>query len=118
MTSVDLNVILNIATVLITGGVLGVVLRHRHGMRSLSNNASADIRDHYAEELARVVERQRQCEIREEQLRKRVAELENDVLGLIRIIRQASADKVLNLSTEVSETIREMAERVGGRGRA
>jgi hypothetical protein len=111
----QLNVVLNIATVVFTGGALGVVLKHRYGMRGLTNADSADIRDHYAEELERVVKRQRDCEAREEALRGRVAELENNILGLIGIIRQASADRVLELGEGASEVIRDMAERVNQR---
>ena len=112
MEASSLNVFLNIVTVLLTGGALGIVLRYRQGMRALANVDAADIRDHYAEELARVIERQRQCEEREAKLRERVRELENDILGLINIIRQASADKVLRLDTPASEMIRDMAERI------
>jgi Tfp pilus assembly protein PilV len=107
-----LNIILNIATLLLGGGMLGVVLRHRHGMRSLQNADDADVRDHYSEELQRVVVRQRACEQREELLRQRVVELENDILGLISIIRQASADKVLVLDSRASNIIKDMAERI------
>lgn len=85
-------------------------------LRSLANSDHADIRDHYAEELARVVQRQHECEERETELRSRVASLENDILGLIRIITQASADKVLYLGPEVPEHIREIAERIIGIG--
>lgn len=108
----SLNVILNIVTILLTGGMLGVVLRYRQGMRGLSNVDAADIRDHYAEELERVIERQRACEEREGKLRQRVTELENDILGLIGIIRQASANKVLQLDSEASDMIRDMAQRI------
>lgn len=106
------NVILNAATLILGGGMLGVILKYRQGMRNLANQDSADIRDHYAEELARVIERQRQCEEREAKLRDRVRELENDILGLISIIRQASADKVLLLDSRASTIIRDMAERI------
>lgn len=107
-----INIILNVVTVLFTGGMLGVWLRYRQGMRGLANVDGADIRDHYAEELQRVVERQHACEAREEALRRRVVELENDILGLINIIRQASADKVLILDSGASDIIQAMAERI------
>lgn len=115
MDAGQINILLNVVTVLFTGGVLGVFLRYRQGMRGLGNADKADIRDHYAEELARVVDRQHKCEEREHRLRERVAELENDILGLIRIITQASADKVLDLGAEVPKHIRDMAERVKDR---
>ena len=114
-----LNVLLNIVTVLLTGGALGIVLRYRQGMRSLANVDAADIRDHYAEELQRVIDRQRACEERERKLQLRVTKLEgilverdNDILGLIRIITQASADKVLLLDSRASEMIESMALRI------
>jgi hypothetical protein len=103
-----------------TGGVAAVIialLRRNVSLRGLQNADHADIRDHYAEELERVIERQHGCEAREEKLRERVTELENDVLGLIRIIAQASADKVLLLDTEdIPPSIKKMAERIAGRG--
>lgn len=111
----SLNVILNIVTILLTGGMLGVVLRYRQGMRGLSNVDAADIRDHYAEELERVIERQRACEEREAVLRNKVRDLENDILGLINIIRQASANKVLVLDSGASEVIQNMAQRIKDR---
>jgi hypothetical protein len=113
------NAVLNGLTLILGGGILGVFLKHRHGMRSLKLQDDADVRDHddgllgrYSEELDRVIGRQRECEAREEALRQRVMELENDVLGLIRIITQASADKVLMLGEEASETIHSMALRI------
>jgi hypothetical protein len=84
-------------------------------LKTLANADIADIRDHYAEELTRVVQRQHDCEAREQALRSRVTDLENDVLGLIRIIGQASADKVLQLGPDVPDVIRAMAERVRSR---
>lgn len=101
-----------------TTGVVALVVGYwRRGisLKGLQNADEADIRDHYAEELERVIKRQRECELREEALRSRVGELENNVRGLIGIIRQASTDKVIALGPEVSEQIRDMAERVGGR---
>lgn len=101
-----------------TGGVTALVVAYwRRGvsLQGLEDAESTDIRRHYAEELARVVERQHDCEAREQELRGRVAELENDILGLIRIIGQASTDKVLSLGPDVPKDIQEMAERVRGR---
>lgn len=102
-----------------TGVVTVIVAFWKRGvsLKGLQNADEADIRDHYAEELERVIQRQRECEDREVALRTRVGELENNVRGLIGIIRQASADKVIALGPEVSEQIRDMAERVGGRAK-
>lgn len=103
-----------------TTGVAAVFIAYiRRGVsiRGLQNAEDEDIRKHYADELARVVARQHDCEVREETLRNRVSELENDILGLIRIISQASANKVLLLEEGVPEDIRAMAERIIGRTR-
>jgi hypothetical protein len=83
--------------------------------RAAANVNGADIRDHYAEELARTVQRHMTAKSGKQALRKRVAELENDVLGLIRLISQASADKVLNLGPDVPQDILDMADRIRGR---
>jgi hypothetical protein len=76
-----------------TGGAAIIIayLRRDVSIKGLHNADHADIRDHYAEELERVTVRQRECEERESQLRGRVAELENDILGLIRIIGQPTS---------------------------
>lgn len=102
-----------------TGVVTVIVAFWKRGvsLKGLQNADEADIRDHYAEELERVVARQHACEQREEALRNRVGELEDDVRGLIRIITQASADKVLALGPGASKQIRDMAMRVGGRAK-
>lgn len=105
----SLGIFASLSTIIIAYWRRGVSLR------GLANAEDADIRDHYAEELARVIQRQHECEAREQGLRTRVADLENDVLGLIRIIAQASADKVLHLGPEVPQHLIEMAERVRGR---
>lgn len=101
-----------------TSGLTALVIAYwRRGvsLQGLENAEGADIRDHYAGELARVVQRQHECEEREQELRRRVGELENDILGLIRVIGQASADKVLYLGDDVPQHIRDMAARVQGR---
>lgn len=107
-----------ITAVSTTTGLTALVVAYwRRGvsLQGLEDAKNADIRDHYSEELKRVVHRQHECEAREQELRQRVAELENDILGLIRIIGQASTDKVLSLGPDVPKDIQEMAERVRGR---
>jgi hypothetical protein len=101
-----------------TTGVAAIIIaffRRGVSMKGLLNADKADIRDHYAEELERVTTRQHECEAREALLRDRVTQLENDILGLIRIISQASANKVLLLDQNVPEEIRQMAARIVGR---
>lgn len=50
----SLNVILNVAGLLLGGTALGVVLRYKLGRQKIAAADEADIRDHYAEELAAV----------------------------------------------------------------
>lgn len=105
-----------------TGGMVTLVVAYwRRGvsLKSLDNAEHADIRDHYAEEvkryaeeLQRVTERQRECEERESRLRERVTYLENELNGLIRLIAQNSANRVLQLGDDVPEDIRAAAQRV------
>jgi phage shock protein A len=120
-----LNVILNSIAVLFGGGILGVILAHKRGMIGLSNADKADIRDHYDSELTRLAEqlaaaearhestedrlsarlataedRQRACENRERELRKRVADLEDEVTGLKRQVARYSAEQVVLLEKD------------------
>lgn len=57
MNAGQLNVILNIVGLLLGGTALGVVLRYRLGMRKLALADEANIRDHYAKEVARYVDK-------------------------------------------------------------
>lgn len=100
MDASQFNMLLNIATVVFTGGVFGVLLRHRYGMRGLANAEAADIRNHYAEELERVIARQHACEEREQELRKRVSELEDELAGIKRQIARYSSEQLLILDDE------------------
>lgn len=98
-----------------SGGMVMLIVaywKRSVSMKSLDNADHADIRDHYAEELARVVQRQHECEQREADLRRRVSQLENELQGLIRLIAQNSANKVLQLGDDVPADIQAAAERV------
>jgi tRNA(Met) C34 N-acetyltransferase TmcA len=86
--------------------------KKENDVRDFNEQRDVDLRQHYAEELGRVITRQHECEAREHELRKRVEELEHDILGLLSIIRQASADKVMLLTPAASETIQAMAQRI------
>ena len=104
MDASQINLWLNIVTVLIGGGCLGVILRHRQVIRGLANADIADIRDHYAaevkryaEEVQRVTARQLECEERERSLRHRITELEDAIRGLKDQLRTQSADRVIAL---------------------
>lgn len=143
MTPAHLNMWLNIATLLLGGGALGIILRHRLGWRKLTLDSEGEIRDHYAKEVARLTEklneqssafrkdlveleqhwramlaeaekRHDECLKDRDNLLNRVNQLEDELRGLIRVITQASIDRVLHLpSTEpLSDDIREAAARV------
>lgn len=80
-------------------------------LKGLSNVEAADIRSHYAEELQRVITRQRDCEEREALLRERVRKLETEVEGLYRTLIASSADRVLELGDAVPQHLRDLAMR-------
>lgn len=128
--------------------LLGLVLRYRLGWRRLSiegqkqqDTDEADIRDHYAQEVAALrqkladmhlqfradlleletryrkmlndsEDRHEQCMADRDILRERVNQLEDELRGLIRVITQASIDRVLMIGTEMPDDIREAALRV------
>jgi predicted nucleic acid-binding Zn-ribbon protein len=54
-----LNLILNIVTILGTGGALGVVFAHIRGLKTIKQVTETDIRDHYAQEVARYADEAR-----------------------------------------------------------
>lgn len=80
-------------------------------LKGLQNADVGDIRDHYAEELERVVARQRECEHREEALRERVRKLEDEMEGLYRTMIASMADKVIEMGDAFPDHIRELAQR-------
>lgn len=74
------------------------------------------LREHFGAELDRLTaavasaeERQRACERREEQLRRRVRKLEDDLSGLMRVITLNSATLLLDKETRPSEDVRQAA---------
>lgn len=137
MNAGALNVILNIAGLLLGGTALGVVLRYKLGMRKLALADEADIRDHYAQEVARYVEklaaqekhfldvekhlreliaisdrRHEECEAaRSEDRRQRIA-MQDEIDGMKRQILRYSAEGVLVMSEQPSEKVAAAAERV------
>jgi hypothetical protein len=80
-------------------------------LKGLSDTAEGKLRDHYAEELERVVKRQHDCEEREEALRKRVRDVENLLEGVYRMLVQNSAEKVLEMGDTVPPHVRDLAKR-------
>jgi hypothetical protein len=124
--------------------ILGVVLTHRLGLRKLKVEADrveiedravhdkdeADIRDHYAQEVAAlrgalqaasarhreetegIVAKLRDCRASEDRLLDKVRELKDVVAGLIRIITQASASEAIRLGPAASAEIQAAARSV------
>lgn len=83
----------------------------------------ADIRDHYAKEVERLTDRLeknderyrnllKEAEAERDKMRKRIAFLEDEVKGLVRLITYNSANNVLQLGDDVPEDIKRAAERV------
>lgn len=126
MLSIPASLLGTIPGWITSAGVVALVIgffKYRIGMRTLDDASEEKIRTHYSSELERVVTLQRECEERshqqqvefdkrEKELRDRVTKLEDDILGLIRIIGQASSDKVLMLEPEAPEDIRNIAHRI------
>lgn len=83
--------------------VLIALMRSGVSLIGLKNKKSADILDHYVEELERVIERQHACEERETKLRERVTALEEDNRGLHRQLSQLGRDKLLILEGKPSK---------------
>jgi hypothetical protein len=122
----------------LTGGAVvtfvGLLLKRDVQVRGLKNADSADIRDHYADEVGQLSEqfrnaltdlekryrdaleeseqRHQKCLDDRDLLRERVNQLEDELRGLIRVITQASIDRVLMLGDDVPQDIREASERV------
>jgi hypothetical protein len=98
-------------TALFSGGIFAAVLSFVVRNRQISVNAEQVLRTHFGEELKRLAEeaeraaqRQLKCEDREEQLRKRVRDLEKsnaaqgeEIKGLKRQIARYSSDRLLVL---------------------
>lgn len=123
-----INLLLNILTVLIGGGALGIVLKYRLGTKKLTLDSEEAIRDHYAKEVARLTEkleaetknfretiqameahyrrmledsdrRHEECQRDRESLRAEVRKLERHVEGLEAQIRNYSTDRLLMLES-------------------
>lgn len=132
-----LNVILNIGGLVLGGTALGVVLRYKLGMRKLALTDEADIRDHYAAEVARLVEkmdrrekhflevekhlreliatsdrRHEECEAARAEDRREHARMRDEIEGMKRQIIRYSSEGVLVLSEQPSEHVEGAARRV------
>lgn len=137
MNAGSLNVILNIAGLLLGGTALGVVLRYKLGVKRLTNENEADIRDHYAAELERLVgkmdarekhfldverhlreliatsdKRHEECELARSEDRRERAKMQDEIDGMKRQILRYSAEGVLMLSEQPSDAVSRAAKRV------
>jgi hypothetical protein len=70
-------------------------------IRGLENADEFDLRQHLATELGKVHQRQLECEEREERMRGKMRELEDNLEGVYRMLVQSSAEKVIELGQEV-----------------
>lgn len=125
-----LNVILNILSLLLGGGALIGVLRYLNNRQAIRNADTADIRDHYADEVTQLRSqlvalekhyremlvasdrRHAECEEARTEMRGRISELEDHVRGLEAQMRRYSSDTVLKLAGQPSDQVIEAARRV------
>lgn len=131
MNAGTINIVLNLLGVLLGGGALVGVLRFLNNRQSIRNADEADIRDHYADEVAQLRgqlvilekhyrdmlassdKRHAECEDARTEMRGRVSDLENHVKGLEAQIRQYSSETVLKLAgQQPSDHVVEAARRV------
>lgn len=138
MDAGSLNVILNLAGLILGGTALGVVLRYKLGLRKLALADETSIRDHYAAEVSalraelnqqernfREVEthlrallgasdrRHEECEQARADSRREVEALHREIDGMRRQIVRYSAEGVLVLSEQQpSAAVLAAAERV------
>jgi cell division septum initiation protein DivIVA len=131
VSSGTINILLNVLSLLLGGGALVGVLRYLNNRQTIRNADTADIRDHYAEEVEQLRgqliglekhyremlsssdKRHAECEDARTEMRARVSDLESQVKGLEAQIRQYSADSVLKLAgQQPSEQVVAAAHRV------
>lgn len=122
MNAGTLNIILNLAGLLLGGTALGVILKYRLGMRKLAVGEAGDQRDDYAAELAALRAERRQdredalkiekhlrtmieesdrrheeCEAARREMRIEMDGMHAEIAGLKRQVPEVSADKLLVL---------------------
>jgi chromosome condensin MukBEF ATPase and DNA-binding subunit MukB len=118
MDLTTINLILNAVMILISGGALGIWLRHRREMpkaTAAANKLTSDAAlvkseahdrdwERFHQEIARLEirvekteKRASDCEERESELRKRLATAEDEIRGLQRQIANYSAETMLEL---------------------
>ena len=74
--------------------IIAAYWRRGIALKGLENADLADIRTHLATELDRVTKRQRECEVREGELRERLSRAEDEISGLKRQVARYSADQL------------------------
>jgi uncharacterized protein (DUF3084 family) len=120
MDTQTLNVVLNLAGIILGGGALGVILTHWRGVKGLDQADVADIRGHYAKELEAMRERDEkrdeamralekhwremvnladsrysECQREREELRDELAEVKRELNGVKAQLRAQATDRVL-----------------------
>lgn len=123
-----LNVILNVITVLLGGGALGIILKYRLGTKKLGMDSEEAIRDHYAKEVARFQGTMQsmeghyrrmledsdrlheECRVDREKLRSELTGMHDqirthkeEIEGLKLQLKRYSADKVLLLDSDAKK---------------
>lgn len=126
MDSARLNLFLNVITLILGAGGLGIILKYRLGTKKLDLDSEEAIRDHYAKEVARLTEklesetqgfratmrdmeehyrrmlsdsdrRHEECQRDREALRQEVSNMHDEIRGLKRQIARYSADALVIL---------------------
>lgn len=126
----QLNVFLNILTVLLGGGALGIILKYRLGTKKLTLDSEEAIRDHYAKEVSRLAtkldeetkafratieglethyrtmltasdQRHEECQKDRVVLRSEINKMHDEIRGLKRKMLQNSTDAALLLNDEI-----------------
>lgn len=125
MSAQTINIVINLLGVLLGGGAIGMVLRFMNKRQELHNADVADIRDHYAAELAALREklnsqeehfqrmemhwremlensdrRHEECEKTRAELRRELDKMHTELAGLQRQIASYSSDQLLVMERE------------------
>ena len=97
---------LQLVTMLLTGGILGVFAKMQLGNREMSLDAEELIRKHFGQELTRLTDKSREsderhdrCEREKRELRDELEKMHTEIRGLQDQLRMYSAGKLIELSS-------------------
>lgn len=135
--NLDLDMILRLITALGITSLVGLFWRREVNLRKLSNENTADIRDHYAGEVKALRDRleanlktfrdlethwrdmldasdrrHKECEDARHELRKELTDMHSELAGLKRQIARYSSDKAILLEDDKAPMAQASAERV------